>query len=205
MSNPQPIQPGVYYHIFNRGNNGENLFIESRNYKYFLDLYTKYIEPVAATYAYCLLRNHFHVLIRVYTPEERVEIWPHLFPEVPFKDVSPSQAFSNLFNAFSKAIQKAYGRTGSVFEHPYHRIPVLSDGHFTRLITYIHKKPQKHGFVDDFRDWPYSSFHTLVSLLPTRLKRVTALEWFAGVEGLHQAHLIAEISEEVMYLVEGDD
>ena len=59
--------PGAYYHIYNRGNNRENLLIEKRNYLYFLSLYAKHIEPVAATYAYCLLRNHFHLLIRVRT------------------------------------------------------------------------------------------------------------------------------------------
>ena len=37
-------------------------FIEERNYRYFLGLYARYIEPVADTYAYCLLRNHFHGL-----------------------------------------------------------------------------------------------------------------------------------------------
>jgi putative transposase len=60
-----PLQPGLYYHVFNRGNNGEDLFREERNYSFFLKLYGKYITPVADTYAYCLLRNHFHVLLRI--------------------------------------------------------------------------------------------------------------------------------------------
>ena len=46
------LQPGFYYHIYNRGNNGENIFIEERNYHYFLQLYSKYILPIAETYAY---------------------------------------------------------------------------------------------------------------------------------------------------------
>jgi REP element-mobilizing transposase RayT len=60
-----PLLPGRYYHVLNRGNNRENLFIEERNYAYFLQLYGKYISPIADTFAYCLLRNHFHLLIRV--------------------------------------------------------------------------------------------------------------------------------------------
>jgi hypothetical protein len=51
--------------IYNRGNNGENLFREQRNYPYFLKLYAKHIEPIAETYAYCLLRNHFHLLVKI--------------------------------------------------------------------------------------------------------------------------------------------
>jgi putative transposase len=65
-----PLSPGGYYHIFNRGNNGENVFLEKRNYPYFLSLYTKYIEPIAETFAFCLLRNHFHLLVRIKTEEE---------------------------------------------------------------------------------------------------------------------------------------
>ncbi len=61
----QPLIPGSYYHIYNRGNNGENIFHEERNYRYFLQLYLKYIFPVADTYAYCLLLNHFHLLVRI--------------------------------------------------------------------------------------------------------------------------------------------
>ncbi len=61
MSNPIPLEPGKYYHIYNRGNNRENIFKEDRNYAYFLKLYVFHVGPIADTYAYCLLRNHFHL------------------------------------------------------------------------------------------------------------------------------------------------
>jgi len=60
-----PLQPGQYYHIYNRGVNRTNIFVEERNYVYFLKLYAKHISPVAETFAYCLLRNHFHLLVRI--------------------------------------------------------------------------------------------------------------------------------------------
>jgi len=49
-----------------------------------------------------------------------------------------------------------------------------------QLVHYIHFNPQKHGFVADFREWPYSSYHTLLSSKPTRLKRDQVLDWFGG-------------------------
>lgn len=205
MPSPSPMQPDVYYHIFNRGTNGENIFIENRNYAYFLTLYIKYIEPVAATYAYCLMRNHFHVFMRVYTSEEKAAVWDNLYPNQPFREFSASQAFSNLFNAYAKAIQKAYGRTGSVFEHPYHRIPIKTNSHFINIIPYIHANPQKHGFVDDFRDWPYSSYQSFFSSQPTRLKRDETLEWFSGTDAFRSAHELLNISEPIHYLIEGDE
>jgi hypothetical protein len=71
LSKPVPLQYDRYYHICNRGNNRENLFVEDRNYRHFLKLYARYVAPVADTYAYCLLKNHFHVLVRIKTVAEQ--------------------------------------------------------------------------------------------------------------------------------------
>jgi hypothetical protein len=53
------LTPGVVYHIYNRGNNGEHIFIEARNYDYFMKLYEKYITPLAEKYGYCILPRIF--------------------------------------------------------------------------------------------------------------------------------------------------
>jgi len=60
-----PLQEGKYYHIYNRGNNSETLFYTEDNYKYFLNKYDKYLSEYINTYAYCLLPNHFHLLVSV--------------------------------------------------------------------------------------------------------------------------------------------
>ena len=179
MSNPIPLQYGKYYHVYNRGNNRENIFVEERNYRYFLQLYAKHVAPVADTYAYCLLRNHFHFLL-------------HIKDLTGLADLSglkkPSQYLSNLFNAYTKAFNKAYNRTGALFQRPFGRVEITSDAHFMWLVIYIHQNPQKHGFVDDFRTWPYSSYHTLLSTKLTRLKRDDVLTWFGGVEAFGISH-----------------
>jgi len=179
VSKSVPLQPGGYYHIYNRGNNRENLFLEERNYRHFLKLYARYVAPVADTYAYCLLKNHFHVLVRIKAVAEQ---------DQSGKPLNPSQQFGHLFNAYSKAINKAYRRTGSLFEHPFERIEVTSEQYLLRLITYIHHNPQKHGLIADFRDWPYSSYHALCDTRPTRLCRADVLAWFGGLSQLAAAH-----------------
>ncbi len=173
---PIPLQYGRYYHIYNRGNNRENLFVEERNYRYFLRLYARHIEPIAETYAYCLLRNHFHVLVKIKDEENLRGLKP------------PSQHFSNPFNAYARAFNNAYERTGTLFERPFERIEVTSDAHFTLLVTYIHQNPQLHRFVTDFRDWIYSSYHADLSDKPARVKRQDVLAWFDGAENLETAH-----------------
>ncbi len=58
------IEERKYYHIYNRGNNGDNIFYSNENY-YYLKLYDKYIEPLADTFAWVLLKKHFHILVYI--------------------------------------------------------------------------------------------------------------------------------------------
>jgi REP element-mobilizing transposase RayT len=178
MSHSTPLVPGVFYHIYNRGNNGEDIFIEERNYAYFMKLYGKYVSPVAETYAYCLLRNHFHLMVRINDCQSS-EDW---------QSFSPSRAFSNLFSTYTKAINKAYQRTGSLFEKPFKRKPVTEDSYFKALVAYIHQNPRMHGLIDDFRDWPYSSYQAMISREPTQLAREVTLSWFDSSSGMVQYH-----------------
>jgi hypothetical protein len=91
-----------------------------------------------------------------------------------------SDQFSNFFNAYAKTINKAYGRTGSLFQHPFGRVPITTDRQFWNVIAYIHQNPQKHGFVKDFRDWKYSSYGVILTPngKPTVLKREEVMKWF---------------------------
>lgn len=191
MSKSKLLIPGNYYHIYNRGNNSENIFIEAKNYAYFLKLYIKHIEPVAFTYAYCLLRNHFHFLIRIKTDKEQRAY--HQTSEVlktskVFEPQPPNRAFKNFFIAYSKGFNKTYNRTGSLFEHQFKRIHVNSDTYFLNLIAYIHQNPQKHGFVDDFRDWKWSSYDGLLSTGRSRLHRDTVIDWFGNQQEFIEFH-----------------
>ena len=180
MSKPTALRSGGYYHIFNRGNNRETIFREQRNYFYFLKLYEKYIPLVADTFAYCLLPNHFHLLVRVKTGEEKVTSG--------LRVKNPGQQFGNLFNAYTKAFNKVYQRTGSLFEKPFKRIEVTSDAYFRRLIAYIHQNPQRHGLIDNFQLWPYSSYQTILSHKPTHIHREDVLAWFGDGKAYQAYH-----------------
>jgi REP element-mobilizing transposase RayT len=160
MTSPAALEFGTYYHIFSRGNNRENVFLSEENYSHFMALFLRYISPVADLYAYCLLRNHFHLFLRIKLKKEIVGIVGANAKAVA-AITAPSQRFSNLLNAYAKRMNLIHNRTGSLFQHPFHRIPVANNEYFGNLIRYIHQNPQHHGFVKDFRDWPYSSYHAL--------------------------------------------
>jgi REP element-mobilizing transposase RayT len=147
------IELGTTYHIFNRGNNKENIFIELKNYSYFLDLLKKHIVPIADVYAYCLLKNHFHLLLRI---KDEKEISPR-FKEKPYL------AFSNMFNAYTKAINKKYARSGSLFQEHLNRRRIMDEKHLIQVLAYIHLNPVKHGFTEDFKTYSFSSFKAYIT------------------------------------------
>lgn len=188
-----PLEHGGYYHIYNRGNNGERLFYNSENYFHFLRLYEKYIDPIAETFAWCLMGNHFHLLVRI---KEEGEIDVNSLPN-PVRVLNPDwvkvikpphRYFSDLFNAYSQAINKQQKRTGTLFERPFHRIPIDSDRYFRNLVVYIHQNPVHHGFIDDFRDYPWSSYGSILSNRTTKIKRDEVLDWFDGRSNLIFSH-----------------
>ena len=196
MSKPTALRCGGYYHIFNRGNNRETIFREQRNYHYFLKLYEKYIPLVADTFAYCLLPNHFHLLVRVKIGEEKVTSG--------LRVKNPGQQFGNLFNAYTKAFNKVYQRTGSLFEKPFKRIEVTSDAYFRRLIAYIHQNPQRHGLIDNFQLWPYSSYQTILSHKPTHIHREDVLSWFGDGKSYESYHQEMETVRQLEGMVSED-
>ncbi len=147
------FEPGVVYHVFNRGNNKEDIFKEEKNYPYFLSLLQKYVLPVAEIYAYCLMKNHFHLVVRI----KDAELLEDKFKEKPYL------AFSNFFNAYSKSVNKMYNRTGSLFQEHLHRKRVEDDEYLTQLIAYVHLNPLKHEFTEDFKSYRYSSYKSYVS------------------------------------------
>ncbi|HRI61660.1 MAG TPA: hypothetical protein PK228_18100 [Saprospiraceae bacterium] len=202
-----PIQCGIFYHIYNRGINGENLFKEERNYAFFLRQYAKYIQPVAETYAYCLMKNHFHLLVKTREAEEIIRnVGKNVGRVLNPSDVTTdninadkiiSNQFSKLFNSYAQAINKAYGRTGGLFEELFRRIPVDDDDYFVQLVYYIHVNPQKHGFTEDFRDYPHSSYHAHLSKMDTKLKRAELLNWFGDAEDYQKYHLPNQVLEDL--------
>lgn len=180
-----PIQLNNFYHIYNRGNNGENLFYYEENYLHFLKLYKKYIPQIAKTYAWCLLKNHFHFLVEIRNKEELNS----LFPEKAQKLISkPSQPFSNLFNAYVQAINKQNNRHGSLLETPFKRKNIKDEKYLKNLILYIHNNPIHHGFIKKVEDYQWSSYQSIISNKKSLIEREKVIELFDNKENFDFAH-----------------
>jgi REP element-mobilizing transposase RayT len=172
------FEAGQYYHVYNRGNNGENIFVEEKNYNYFLEKLKKYILPIADVYAYCLLKNHFHIVLRI---KDKITL-PEKFKE---KIHLP---FSNLFNSYSKSINKAYDRTGSLFQEHLQRNRIENENYLKQLIVYVHLNPVKHKFSKDFQSYKHSSWRSYLSSKPSNIDRQFILEMFDDLENFIFSH-----------------
>ena len=133
--------PGHYYHIYNRGAHRVTIFREEDNYLFVLRKMKGYCRELAlAPIAYCLMPNHYHFLVR-----QEGEHAAGLLPQ-------------RVFNSYSKAYNKRYEHSGTLFEGNYRVTPVEDERHLLHLCRYIHANPVKDGLVADAADWPYSNY-----------------------------------------------
>ena len=179
----QPFLEGQYFHIYNRGVNGEDIFKEQRNYYYFLQQYTLYCSDVLETFAYALLKNHFHLLVYI---KENVSVPKNNGQGMIQLNVS--KQLSHFFNSYAQAVNKACNRTGPLFESPVERKLIDDDNYLTSMIYYCHFNAQMHEFVKDFRDWEFSSYHTILENNNSFLASQKVLDWFGGVAAYEKLH-----------------
>ena len=181
-----PLMPESTYHIFNRASGNERLFYTKANYLYFLDRFMFYIEPYCRMLCYCLMPNHFHFVIRVKPVDELISLMGHDYSEQHGKSLS--RQFSNLFNAYSKAINKQQSRKGGLFMRPYKRILISDQVYLLKLIHYIHMNPVSSNLCDHPQQWFFSSYGAIISTKPSKIERDEVLRLFDDKENFIYCH-----------------
>lgn len=188
MQKNEPLTFGSYYHIYNHGVGNRNLFRKPDNYEYFLDLYDKHTSRVVETYAWVLMPNHFHLLVRLKSKEEIVKS----LDLTGFENLSglkpTHQYFSNLFIAYTRAFNIRFGLRGALFERPFKRKRIDSLAYLKQVILYIHNNPVHHGFCEHPVEYPWSSYLTCISIKPTKLNRSAVIGWFDNEANFKTRH-----------------
>jgi REP element-mobilizing transposase RayT len=159
------LEEGNLYHVFNRGNNKQNIFFERRNYIFFLEKVNLYLKPNCEILAWCLMPNHFHFLI--YANNYSVKV----IRDGSFGRQQFSQSIKQLLSSYTKAINKSYSRSGSLFQQKTKAVCLLDseDNHPSVALHYIHQNPMKSGLVSKMEDWEFSSFQDYNRLRPGKL------------------------------------
>lgn len=142
------------FHIYNRGNNQQQLFFKPENYLFFLKKVRKHILPYCDIMSWCLMPNHFHFLINA---DNRT---------VQTKKIAGternvlSEGIRNLLSSYSQGINKQNNTTGSLFQQNTKAKPISKGSNFYdgTCFHYIHQNPLKAKLVSKMEDWEYSSF-----------------------------------------------
>ena len=194
------FEDGQFYHVYNRGVNGCNLFYRAYNYDYFLDKWTHYFHPFLKVYAYCLMPNHFHFLV---SPDEssiqNFDQKSCLERKILIQRVESVRAGHSTFNEFlelqmkdffgsySKAINKQQGRTGSLFQQRFKRVLISSEWQLIHKICYIHHNPIHHRFCRNYEVWAHSSYNSFVDNKFIKLQLAPTLDLFCSAGSATQA------------------
>ena len=154
---------GKVFHIYTRANtNDELLFREEENYLFLLRRYRKFLTPVFHTLCYCLIPNHYHLLIKV---KEINKIFKYQ-NDVNYKYANDAlkinnfiqQQISNFHNSYAKSFNKKYNRRGSLFQKEPKSKEITDINYLLRSSRYIHRNPLKHRLVTNINDWEFSSY-----------------------------------------------
>lgn len=195
------FEPNRCYHVFNHAVHNNNLFVKDINYQYFLQQLIKHTHSVCQLYAYCLMPNHFHLLIRIKDEDAIIKHYhqrkliknPEYKPlEINQKEFDyhdfVMQQFQNFCNGYAQAFNRMFERKGALFLDFIKRKQVKNEKYFTKLIHYIHYNPVHHGFCKDLNSWQYTSFHSFLDNRVTKLEREYVLEWFGGEKEYIEFH-----------------
>jgi putative transposase len=204
------LESGGVYHLYNHAVGSDNLFREEENYLFFMRKFESRILPVVEIFAYCLMPNHFHFVIRV---RDKYEIFSHYQEKVDAVRASMIKRnrdaadhdlidalligeFGTLFNSYAQAYNRRYRRMGSLFKESFQRKRPDTDIGILRLICYVHNNPVNHGYVHKREDWKYSSFNSILSEKKTIVPRNEVLSLFGGRENfifLHNKFISDEV------------
>lgn len=145
MGRPLRIEyPGAFYHVTSRGNEQKDIFKSDKDREQFISyLETASIRYEAVIHAYCLMNNHYHLLLE--TPSGNLsEIMRHI-----------NGAYTNYFNAKRK-------RAGHLFQGRYKAILIEADEYAKELSRYIHLNPVRAGIIEKPEEYSWSSYSSYI-------------------------------------------
>ena len=158
MSEPRIIlKPEFHYHIYNHAVGKENLFYDDSDYIYFLTKLKEYIVPVCKIYCYCLMPNHFHLVVSIKNELELRKVMRKEFSgqsaslnkqesREDYFSIHLSRLFSNFFNTYSKHFNFKTRRQGALFKRAFMRKEITEMKYLLKLICYVHQNLSVLGF-----------------------------------------------------------
>lgn len=187
-----PLLPDTSYHVLSRAVGDEKLFRQTNDYPLFLSRYQKHISPVANTYGYCLLPNHFHFLIHTKDEQsiqrefEKIKNNTEYYPSLASDFIM--ERFSNFLNSYAKTFNNTYSRKGALFIDYMRRVEVSTQDQLANTLFYIHRNPIHHHYCQSMHEWQWSSYKEIPAARSSFLLQKEVLDWFDGKQGYFNFH-----------------
>ncbi len=171
--------PGEFFHIYNRGNAKEDVFVDENDFQFFLLRLRQNLVPSADVHrhfrplppesfdliAYCLMPNHFHLLLK------------------QNKDISTGKLLGKVCTSYGMYFNKKYKRVGHIFQDQFKQINIDSNKYLTWLSAYIHNNPVVAGLVQNPTHWRWSSYSKFTHpVLDDFISSDVILEQFSKVQ-----------------------
>ncbi len=138
--NLRPYATNTVYHVTARGNNRDKLFLSDKDREAYLRLWRKYSRELEFdVYAYVLMTNHVHWLVRT--------------GRVPISDVIHS-----IHSVYARIFNQTHERVGHVFQGRFNSQVCQDESYLLSLCRYIHRNPLKAGLVENLSEYPWSSY-----------------------------------------------
>jgi hypothetical protein len=194
------FKEGEFYHVYNRTNNKELLFRSAENYAYFLQKFHQHLSPFVDLYGWCLLPNHFHFEIKIkeyhnliegiLAKKEQTSTESKFLQNEISTSVLVENAFKRLFQSYALGFNKMYKRKGNLFYRPFKRLNISGREALIRTLIYIHLNPMKHGCIDDYEAYRWSSWQEFQPQLKVSKIKEEILNWFGGYKNFLTAHRV---------------
>src|SRR5581483_1153040 len=137
----RPVADGLIYHAINRGNNRDAVFARAADYRAFLHaLGQTQLRYPFELFGYCLMTNHFHLLLR------------------PAAGQSISRILQSLTVAHTWRYHREHRSVGHVWQGRFKSPVIQEDDHFLVVLRYIEANPLRAGMVQSLDDYPWSSY-----------------------------------------------
>ena len=144
----------LIYHVLNRGNNRQVVFVEDKDYLHYLDILKRYKEKFHfKIFAYCLMTNHVHLLLKASS------------------DATISEIMKAITIAHTRHCHIKYNASGHIWQGRF-RSPIVSDDEYLlTLMRYIEQNPVRAGMINHPQEYFFSSFHS-----NTRIQKDTLVD-----------------------------
>lgn len=203
-----PFEFQNHYHILFRSIDGIPLFKTEKEHLFFLEKWKRFTDPVFETWAYSLLDNHAHFIIKVKQQEEAIQTLSALTEDAKTKAIREflekkdasliGSIIERQINSFMVSFTNTYNniieRKGGLFQQPFRRSLIASDAHIQQAIVYAHANAQKHKLVKDFKMHRFNSYQAVLDRNETFINVATVINFFGGIGKFISIH-----SEQVAY------